>query len=95
MNVQIKNCNNIEEGNIVIEKDKLNIKYAINGTGKSTIGKAIAYANNNELEKLKTFGVDIEPNVIIDSKLNKIIIFNSDFVNNENDISKILVERHA
>ena len=83
MNIQIKHCNNIEEGNIVIEEGKLNIKYAMNGTGKSTIGKAIAYVNdNNELGKLKTFGVDTEPSVIIDNTLNKAIIFNSDFVNN-------------
>lgn len=39
--VEIKNCNNILNGNINVEKDKLNIKYGINGTGKTTIAKAI------------------------------------------------------
>lgn len=40
-NVLIKNCNNIKEASIVIEEGNLNIKFAINGTGKSTIAKAL------------------------------------------------------
>lgn len=42
-NISIYNCNNIREGNIDIEPNKLNIKYGINGTGKTTIAKAIKY----------------------------------------------------
>lgn len=41
MNIIIENCNNIINGEICIEKNKLNIKYGANGTGKSTIAKAI------------------------------------------------------
>lgn len=41
MLLKIKNCNNIDSAEIKIEPEKLNIKYAINGTGKSTIVKAI------------------------------------------------------
>ena len=41
MRIQIENCNVIDSGSIDIEPRKLNIKYAINGTGKSTIAKAI------------------------------------------------------
>lgn len=41
MDITTKNCNNIRKGNICIEKNKLNIKYGINGTGKSTIALAI------------------------------------------------------
>ena len=33
--VSIHNCNNIREGYIGIEPNKLNIKYGINGTGKT------------------------------------------------------------
>ena len=40
-NVVIKNCNNIKETSIIIEEGNLNIKFAINGTGKSTIAKAL------------------------------------------------------
>lgn len=43
MNVEIKYCNNIESGNIEIQENTLNIKYAINGTGKTSIAKAIGY----------------------------------------------------
>ena len=42
MDVTIKNCNNIKKGNICIEKNKLNIKYGINGTGKSTMNQGTA-----------------------------------------------------
>jgi len=41
MNIEIKNCNNIDSGKIQINKNRLNIKYAMNGIGKSTIAKAI------------------------------------------------------
>lgn len=44
MQVELEHCNNIERGQIAIAEGVLNIKYAINGTGKSTIAKAIAYA---------------------------------------------------
>lgn len=46
--VEVKNCNSILTGNIKVEEGKLNIKYGINGTGKTTIAKAIEVANNPE-----------------------------------------------
>ena len=61
MNITIKNCNNIDNGTLTIKENKLNIKYAINGTGKSTISKAITNflldkkSNTHELEKLRSF----------------------------------------
>lgn len=52
MDIVIKNCNNVDLGNIKIIEGALNIKYAINGTGKSTIAKAInAFVKGNEDEK--------------------------------------------
>ena len=44
MNICISNCNNISSATISVVEGRLNIKYAINGTGKSTISKAIAAA---------------------------------------------------
>ena len=41
MNITIRNCKNIDSGAVTIEEGKLNIKYAINGTGKSTIAQVI------------------------------------------------------
>ena len=41
LRILLENCNNIDNGNIEVKEDTLNIKYAINGTGKSTISKAL------------------------------------------------------
>jgi Fe-S cluster assembly ATPase SufC len=54
--VEVKNCNSILNGNIKIEEGKLNIKYGINGTGKTTIAKAIEVAKDSEkLQELKSY----------------------------------------
>ena len=42
MHIVIRNCNNIDFGSIHVQEGCLNIKYAANGTGKSTIANAIA-----------------------------------------------------
>jgi len=47
MDIEIYNCNNIDFGTIKIKEGGLNIKYAINGTGKSTISHAISYSLNH------------------------------------------------
>lgn len=47
MNIIIRNCKNIDSGTVTIEEGKLNIKYAINGTGKSTIAQIIDYVTRN------------------------------------------------
>ncbi len=68
--VEVKNCNSILTGNIKVEEGKLNIKYGINGTGKTTIAKAIEVANNPEkLQELKSYfaedpaGVTMNPHL--------------------------------
>ena len=59
LNIELKKCNSIESGQISLVDKSLNIKYGINGTGKSTISKAIEYHvidkshSSNELLKLK------------------------------------------
>ena len=52
MELSISNCNNITIANISIREGLLNIKYAINGTGKSTISKAIEAASTQNEESL-------------------------------------------
>lgn len=42
--VEVVNCNNIDQARLMLRHNKLNIKYAANGTGKSTIGGALARA---------------------------------------------------
>jgi energy-coupling factor transporter ATP-binding protein EcfA2 len=61
MQIHIENCNNIDSGVIEMRASALNIKYAINGTGKSTLARAIVasikdrQAGNNSLHELLPF----------------------------------------
>ena len=88
MEIEIKNCNNIEYGKIEITKNKLNIKFGINGTGKSTITKALQYSvespkNLSELIpfKLRSSDVEIIPEISTDEVINSILIFNEEYLN--------------
>jgi len=82
MKIEIRNCNNIKFADINIVENNLNIKYAMNGTGKSTIGNALVYSMENKIDLLTPFGEENKPEVVVDSELSNIVIFNSDFVNN-------------
>jgi len=54
--IKIENCNNISSCDLGIVQDILNIKYAINGTGKSTIAKALKFAAEGKpLSSLQPF----------------------------------------
>lgn len=57
MQIAIDNCNNIDHGVVTIEPGCLNIKYAINGTGKTSVAKAIRYSisSPDSLECLRPF----------------------------------------
>ncbi len=60
MRLTIRNCNNIENGEFDITDGRLNIKYAINGTGKSTISKAIeAFVTNNQEKRIHYYHLNI------------------------------------
>ncbi|MFT5875856.1 MAG: ABC-type multidrug transport system ATPase subunit [Clostridium sp.] len=92
MKIQIFNCNNIDSGEIIIEEGRLNIKYAINGTGKSTICKAINYSLKSvepqkELLRLKPFkhlnSIDPQtiPKVLGLDTIKSVEIFNEEYIN--------------
>lgn len=89
MIVTIKNCNNIDSGSITIDENKLNIKFAPNGTGKSTISNAIIYHINNsrDLEKLTPFKLletnpeGKKPEVSCDKTINSIMLFDEKYLN--------------
>ncbi|MDR3162300.1 MAG: hypothetical protein LBT81_00360 [Helicobacteraceae bacterium] len=63
MKINITNCNNINEWSLSLIENTLNIKYAINGTGESTISNAITSyindktSNTHELEKLTSSNI--------------------------------------
>lgn len=88
MNINIKNCNNIDDGNVVINEGKLNIKFAPNGTGKSTIASAIKLQieNPDSLRDMMPFKLrktnpeDIKPTVTGAESLNSILCFNENYV---------------
>jgi len=85
INVYITNCNNIANGHFSIEKGMLNIKYGMNGVGKSTIAKALELLSKEQsLTQLKTFGagIDEEPTVTVSEPLGTVLVFNEEFVNN-------------
>jgi len=52
MNIEIKNCNNIDSAEISLYENKLNVKFAPNGTGKSSIAKAILLSVTGNKERL-------------------------------------------
>jgi hypothetical protein len=86
MNITIKNCNNIDEGTIAITENRLNIKYALNGTGKSTVAKAIInYNNDKEKERLIPFKYRTNkthmPEILGIPGNTTFEIFNEDYVN--------------
>lgn len=86
LNIEIKNCNNIDYGNIKIKKNTLNIKHGINGTGKSTISKAIEYyiTDKNKLKNLQPFkyitNTDIKPEISGLEEIKSIKIFNDTYI---------------
>lgn len=81
-NIQIHNCNNIKNGTIRIEPNKLNIKYGINGTGKTTIANAIKYSvEEDKLQDLQSYYSIDKASIEVSPKFNKILVFNEEFIN--------------
>ena len=90
MHIELFNCNNIDHGQISLEPGRLNIKYAINGTGKSSIAHALEYSSTPEklltLTPYKYCGEtptveDHLPRIIPSEPINKVAIFSDTYVN--------------
>jgi len=89
MKLEIQNCNNIDTGSITIEENLLNIKYAMNGTGKSTIARAIELhlkgaESIKELTPFKFLGSTDENQMPKISGLNgisSVAVFNDEYIN--------------
>lgn len=100
MRIEIRNCNNIDCGEIDIIDGALNIKYANNGTGKSTIANAIdafVHDDNAKIKELTPFKhrADMEnnsPMVKGIESIEKIVVFNEEYINQyifqENELIK-------
>lgn len=90
MRIEILNCNNVVQGTLDIETGRLNIKYAINGTGKSSIAKALELrVKGEDLAALIPYSYMDEdpihpehaPKITISEAVERIAIFNEDYVN--------------
>lgn len=90
MQFTIKNCNSIDEALISIEPGRLNIKYGPNGTGKSTIAKAIDIGSNagSDLSQLTPFkcrsidpAIAPKPSIQGAEQFAKVAVFNEEYVN--------------
>lgn len=88
MDFTIKNCNNIDNGTVHVTKTKLNIKFGINGTGKSTIAKAIKYSieSPDKLKELTPFKLqkaetEQKPEVTKPADVTSVFIFNEEYLN--------------
>ncbi|MEZ6852099.1 hypothetical protein [Halodesulfovibrio aestuarii] len=90
MEITINNCNSLDSAKLTIASQKLNIKFAPNGTGKSTIGQAIQYAaqkNDSKLLDLLPFKYrdsnpeGIAPSVSELGEIKEVMCFNENYVN--------------
>lgn len=81
--IEINSCNNIKNCKIRLRINELNIRFAQNGTGKSTIAKAIeAYSKGQELTFLKPFAIEGNPEVKSSKELKEVLVFNETFILN-------------
>ena len=61
LTIKIRNCNNITNGEMAICANKLNILFGRNGTGKSTIARAIYLTSQGKpLIELAPYGINSE-----------------------------------
>ena len=83
MTIKIKNCNNITSGEVTVLANKLNILFGRNGTGKSTIARAIhLFSQNKPLAELAPYGstsTDLLPSIEGVSS-GSIVIFDDEYV---------------
>lgn len=87
--IEISCCNNIDNARISLSENKLNIKFAPNGTGKSTISRAISFSVARDAEglnsllpfKFRTENPDrLKPEVHGAEALNGVMCFNEQYV---------------
>jgi hypothetical protein len=89
MKIHIENCQNILSGDVEIALGKKNIKYGVNGTGKSTIAKAItSYLGNEPLDKLTPFSsteeTPLTPTLTFgDSYFTGCVVFNQNYIDDK------------
>ena len=92
MEITIENCNSIDSAKISLVLGRLNIKYGPNGTGKSTIAKAIELsAGGTDLSQLTPFKHrGKEPHAAVVPKVTGADQFKTAFVFNEEYVDQFV-----
>jgi energy-coupling factor transporter ATP-binding protein EcfA2 len=81
INIKIENSRNVAKAEISLIPNELNIRYAMNGTGKTTIAKTLEYISKGiDLADLKTFGEDALPTCSTSIPIKKVLTFDESFV---------------
>jgi hypothetical protein len=89
MDVEISYCNNIDHGRISLTENKLNIKFAPNGTGKSTISRALLHSVSGDAQSLssllpfklrKANPLGLQPNVTGAENIRDVMCFDEKYV---------------
>lgn len=84
--IKIEHCNNIERCDIAITVGNLNIKYAINGTGKSTIAKALKLTSEGKsLDSLRPFSFlarneKVLSPTVTNFAFNNVLVFDNEYL---------------
>ncbi len=88
MELKINYCNSIDEASIIINDGVLNIKYGVNGVGKSTIAKAIELSvlDDSRLNELTPFKLvennpdNISPEITGAEEISSVSVFNDTYI---------------
>lgn len=81
MKVKIKNLGILDEGLLDVKENVLNIKYGLNGIGKSTVARALKIANvNGDLTNMAKYGTGIIPTVQMSQSFDDVAIFNDEYI---------------
>ena len=79
--IKIKNCNNVVNAELPIYNNKLNIFYGRNGTGKSTISKAISFQSQGKgLFSLLPYGDETKVPSVENLHTGSVAIFNDEYI---------------
>ncbi len=84
MNVKFKNCGNIKTAELELAKGKINIKFGLNGIGKTTLGKcldAFIASKQDNLDRYIPYGSNGDPEVF-QKGLKSSLYFDEEYVEN-------------
>lgn len=82
--IKYNDCGNIKEGKLSIVSNKLNIKYGINGVGKTTLAKSLeGFINDDKtlINKYIPFGTNDKPKVTHE-QIESVLVYDQRYIKN-------------